>query len=165
LQNQWLKGVSTFVITNNGNLILEQRTLKTRITSGQMDLCSGHRDNKEKRKQTPYRELKEELGIKKPKILKLKRIKGEIPLVFKGDRKFFIQFYMAIMKKKNPKLKINREEVNNTIEIPLEEGFELIRQNRTKFPYEENEEKFEAIFQEVKEAYAKYKEAEKGEER
>ena len=67
LQDNWLKGVSVFVITKEGNLIIERRAKDTKLTPDQIDLCSGHRDNKEKGKSTVYREMQEELGIKKNK--------------------------------------------------------------------------------------------------
>lgn len=91
-QKQWLKGVSIFVITKEGNLILEQRTKNTSITPDEIDLCSGHRDKNEKGQETAYRELKEELGIKPKRILKLKKVDKEVPLVFKGERKFLFNF-------------------------------------------------------------------------
>lgn len=148
MQNLWLKGIAIFVITKDGELILEQRSDKTNLTPGAIDLCSGHRDNKEKGKKTPKRELKEELGIKKKKIKKIKKIKKEVPLVFGKDRKFFIQFYAAKINLKSPK-KLQKEEVKNIIKVPLQEGFDMIRHGKTKFPYQGNEAYFEEIFQEV----------------
>ena len=153
MQEQWLKGISIFVITKDGKIILEQRAKKTSITPNEIDLCSGHRDNKEKGKETAFRELKEELGIRKKRILKLKKIKKEIPLIFKGERKFYIQFYMTILKKQ--KLNLQKSEVNSVLEVPLQEGFEMIRQGKTKFPYTGNEEKFEKIFKEVEKKFYK----------
>ncbi len=164
MQQQWLKGVSVFVITKNGNIILEQRTKNTSITPDEIDLCSGHRDNNEKGKETAYRELKEELGIQKKKITKLKKIKKEVPLIFKGERKFYIQFYMAILK--NKKINLQKSEVDSIIEVPLKKGFEMIRKEETKFPYAGNEEKFEKIFKKIEEQfYEKTIDREKGEAR
>ena len=153
MQQQWLKGISVFVITKEGKLILEQRTKNTSITPNEVDLCSGHRDNNEKGKKTAFRELKEELGIRKKRILKLKKIKKEVPLIFKGKRKFYIQFYMAIVN--DNKNKIQKSEVDSVIEIPLQEGFEMIRQGKTKFPYVGNEEKFEKIFEKIEKKFYK----------
>lgn len=164
-QSLWLKGISVFVLTEDGELIIEKRAKETQLTPGAIDLCSGHRDNKEKGKETPKRELKEELGIKKKKIKKIKKIKKEVPLVFGTDRKFFIQFYVAKMKGKAPK-KLQKEEVKNIIKVSLQEGFDMIRRGETKFPYKGNEEQFEEIFKQVeKESNGKKKRNVKGEEK
>jgi 8-oxo-dGTP pyrophosphatase MutT (NUDIX family) len=147
-QNLWLKGVAVFVLTKDGMLILEKRAATTKLTPNLIDLCSGHRDNKEKGKQTPKRELKEELGIKKKKIKKIKRVEREIPLIFGNDRKFYIQFYVAKTKIKSIK-KLQKEEVENIIKVHLQEGFNMIRRGETKFPYKGNEQYFEKLFEEV----------------
>lgn len=40
-QFQYLGGVSCFIIDENGNVLIEKRG-NTKITSGEIDLCSGH---------------------------------------------------------------------------------------------------------------------------
>ena len=160
LQNNWLKGVSIFVITEDGKLVIEKRAQDTKLTPGQIDLCSGHRDNDEKGKSSAYRELKEELGIKKRQVLKLKKIRSEVPLIFKGDRKFFIQFYAGIIKQRKSNLELQEEEVSKIEEVPLEEGFELIREGKTKFPYFGREKEFEEIFEKITEFCKEHKNTE-----
>lgn len=161
-QYNWLKGVSVFILTEEGNLVLEKRTKNTNLTPGDIDLVSGHRDGEEKGKEAAYRELKEELGIKKKKILKLKKIRKDAPLVFKGGRNFFISFYVTQLKNKKNYLHFQETEVEDIMILPIEEGFELIRKNQTKFPYEGNEKKFEEIFEKVKEYYRKSIESKDG---
>lgn len=168
-QSNWLKGVSVFVLTDDGKLVLEKRSRNTNLTPGDIDLVSGHRDEEEKGKESAYRELREELGIKKKKVLSLKKVRHETPLVFKGGRNFFISFYVTKLKKKSKSLNFQETEVEDVVVVPLEEGFELIRQNKTKFPYTGNEKKFEEIFKKVEEFYQKSieskKKEKKGEER
>lgn len=154
-QNDWLKGVSIFVLTEDGNLVLEKRTKNTVLTPGDIDLVSGHTDSDEKSKKAGYRELEEELGIKKKRVLKLKKLKTDVPLVFKGKRKFFISFYVTKMKKKFDESNLQETEVQDVMIVPIEDGFELIRNNKTKFPYTGNEEKFEKIFEKVRQYYDK----------
>ena len=75
----------------------------------------------------------------------------ELDLVFKNkgnERKFFIQFYA--MKTKLNKLTIQKEEISDVKWIPMEDTFELIRQGKTKFPYDK---RYEKIFKQVREYY------------
>lgn len=168
-QSNWLKGVSVFVLTEDGKLVLEKRSKNTNLTPSDIDLVSGHRDEEEKGKETAYRKLKEELGIKKKRVLSLKKVRHETPLVFKGGRNFFISFYVTKLKKGINNMNFQETEVEDVIILPLHEGFELIRQNKTKFPYTGNEKKFEEIFEKVEEFYQKSmkskKEQKKGEAR
>lgn len=154
-QSNWLKGVSVFVLTDDGRLVLEKRSKNTKLTPGNIDLVSGHRDEEEKGKEAAYRELKEELGIKKKRVLSLKKIRHETPLVFKGGRNFFISFYVTKLKKGIKNMNFQETEVEDVMIVPLQEGFDLIRQNMTKFPYTGNEKKFEEIFEKVELFYRK----------
>ncbi len=61
--NEWLKGVSCFVINERDEILIEKRVSKG-LTPGKLDLCSGHIDGKETPTQAMIRELKEELGIR-----------------------------------------------------------------------------------------------------
>ena len=154
-QSNWLKGVSIFLLTDDGKLVLEKRSKNTNLTPNDMDLVSGHRDEEEKGKKAAYRELKEELGIKPKKVLALKKVKHETPMVFKGGRNFFISFYVTKLKKKIDYLDFQEAEVEDVMMVPLQEGFNLIRENKTKFPYTGNEKKFEEIFEKVELFYQK----------
>ena len=168
-QTNWLKGVSVFVLTEDGNLVLEKRSKNTNLTPSDIDLVSGHRDEEEKGKEAAYRELREELGIKRKKVLSLKKVRHETPLVFRGGRNFFISFYVTKLKSSIKNMNFQETEVEDVIILPLQEGFEWIRQNKTKFPYTANEKKFEEIFEKVEEFYKKSrkskKEQKKGEAR
>lgn len=160
-QSNWLKGVSIFLLTHDGKLVLEKRSKNTNLTPSDIDLVSGHRDEEEKGKKAAYRELKEELGIKKKKVLSLKKVKHETPLVFKGGRNFFISFYVTKLKKQIDYLDFQEAEVEDVMIVPMQEGFDLIRESKTKFPYSGNEKKFEEIFKKVELFYQKSIEAKK----
>lgn len=153
-QNHYLKGVTLFLLTKEGNLVLEKRSKNTEITPGDIDLISGHCDNHEKRKQTVYREAKEEVGMKKKKISKPQKLKGNVPLKFSG-RKFLISFYVAKMRKESMKFNLQESEVEDVMIVPMHEGFELIRKDLTKFPYTNHEAVFEEIFAKVELFYQK----------
>ena len=157
-QNDYLAGVSCFIIDEKGNILIERRG-NTNITAGEIDLCSGHIDNNETPTQAMIREYVEELhkGSKEEQeqarneaINNLKKL-DELDLEFenKGNkRKFFIQFYT--MKTKLKKCQLQKDEVESIEWLPMEDVFELIRQNRTKFPYDR---RYEKIFEKVKEHY------------
>lgn len=147
-QTNYLKGVTLFLLTKEGYLVLEKRSQKTVMTPEKIDLISGHRDNHEKAKETVYREVKEEVGIQKKKITKPRKVKGNIPLKFEG-RNFFISFYVAMFRKKKIEFDLQEAEVEDIIVVPMQQGFDLIRKGLTKFPYEGNEAIFEDIFEKV----------------
>lgn len=154
-QTNYLKGATLFLLTREGYLVVEKRSKNTKLTPEENDLISGHLDNHEKRKETVYRETKEEVGIKKKKISKPKKIKGNVPLKF-GKNNFLISFYVSVLRKKNNKFKSQKSEVEEVIVAPRKEVYDLIRKNLTKFPYTGNEEIFEEIFKEVDLFYQKF---------
>ncbi len=157
-EGMYLRGVSCFVIDENGNVVVEKRG-NTNITKGKLDLCSGHVDNNETTTQAMIREYVEELhsGEEKEKareeaIHGLKKL-DELDLIFPdGDKKrnFFIQFYAL-----NSKIKEftpQTSEVAQIVKIPMEELFEMMRQGKTKFPYDA---RFEKLFEQVRKIYNK----------
>ena len=157
-QSDYLGGVSCFILDKNGNVLIEKRG-NTKITAGEIDLCSGHIDNNETPTQAMVREYVEELhkgdskeqeDARNEAISNLKKL-DELDLIFKNggnERKFFIQFY--VMKTKLDELSAQKEEISDIEWIPMEEVFDLIRQNKTKFPYDK---RYEKIFEKVKEHY------------
>ena len=157
-QSDYLGGVSCFILDENGNILIEKRG-NTKITAGEIDLCSGHIDNNETPTQAMIREYVEELHkgdineqeqAKNEAINNLKKL-DELDLVFKNkgnERKFFIQFY--VMKTELNKLTIQKEEISDIEWISMEKVFELIRQGKTKFPYDK---RYEKIFKQVREHY------------
>ena len=157
-QSDYLGGVSCFIIDENGNILIEKRG-NTKITAGEMDLCSGHIDNNETPTQAMIREYVEELHkgdineqeqSRNEAINNLKKL-DELDLVFKNkgnERKFFIQFY--VMKTKLKRLTIQKEEISDIEWISMEKAFDLIRQGKTKFPYDK---RYEKIFEQVREHY------------
>lgn len=158
MQNRYLKGVSTFVITRDGNVIIQLRSKNCALTPAQRDLCSGHLDEEETSDKATYRELEEELGITKKQIDVFAKNEGEIPLTFAKNRKFFIQFNTVIgdFKVDETKKNIQKTEVDDVIAIPMQHCFELIRNGETKFPYRGREEEFEKVFKSVMQVYQSY---------
>lgn len=152
----YLGGVSCFVINNKGEILIEKRA-NTNITAGAYDLCSGHINNNETPTQAMIREYVEELhqGTKEEQeiargeaIQKLIKL-DELALNFKDknkERKFFIQFYA--LKTSLDNITIQKEEVESIEWVEMEKVFEMIKQGKTKFPYDKN---YEKIFQKIRE--------------
>ena len=94
LTDQYLKGVTCFVINQNGEVLIEKRG-NTELTPGKLDLVSGHIDNEEVGMQAIIRELEEEVGIPTQDALGVHRVETmPIQLESKGKtRNFFIEFY------------------------------------------------------------------------
>ena len=158
-EENFLKGVTCFVINKNGEILVEQRARKSKLMSGQLDLCSGHVDGNETYTQAMIREYVEELHsgsreeqerARNEAINKLRPI-AELDLKFnnKGrNRNFFIKFY-ALMTD-NTDIQAQEEEIENILWVPMIKCFELIRDGKTKFPYDA---RYEKIFKQVEEIY------------
>lgn len=147
--DDWLKGVSCFVINENNEVLIERRVNKG-LTPGKLDLCSGHIDNSEIAIQAMIRELKEELGIELDESVNVQKLNSpSAPLNFGSEEKkrnFFIDFFC--LKRNNSKTDFQKEEIQEILWVPLEECFELIKNGKTKFPQNYN---YEEIFKEVRE--------------
>ena len=146
--DDWLNGVSCFVINEKGEVLIEQR-VKKGLTPGKLDLCSGHIDNGETATIAMIRELREELGISFEEAINVRKLSIEaLPLKFSSSNKiknFFITFYC--LKRSTSDVKPQEEEIDEILWLPLDEAFELIRSGKTKFPPNDN---YELIFQKVR---------------
>ncbi len=144
----WLSGVTCFVLNEKNEVLIEKRAKKG-ITPGKLDLCSGHINGQETPTQAIIRELKEELGIEIEESMNvIKLTQQAFPLIFEDNskkRNFFINFYC--LKRNNSDIKIQKEEVEEIIYLPLQKCFELIQDGKTKFPKYYN---YEEIFKKVK---------------
>lgn len=150
-ENEWLKGVTCFVINEKGEVLIEKRVNKG-LTPGKLDLCSGHIDGDETQTQAMIRELGEELGISIEEAINVIKInKNELPFKFRSGEKtlnFFITVYC--LKRNSSDVTLQKEEVDKIVWLPLEEAFELIRSGRTKFPKNYD---YEEIFDKVRNVY------------
>ena len=147
-EEDWLEGVSCFVINEKGEVLIEKRVNKG-LTPGKLDLCSGHIDNEETQTQAMIRELKEELGIEIEESMNVIKLdSNSAPLGFFSSNKkrnFFITFYC--LERDTSQVKIQEEEIEKIVWLPLEETFALIKSGRTKFPTDYD---YEPIFQKVR---------------
>lgn len=150
-QDEWLKGVSCFVINEKGEVLIEVRANKG-LTPGKKDLCSGHLDNNETETQAMVRELKEELGINLEESMNVVKVTQQgVPLGFESSKKiknFFITFYC--LKRNSSKIEIQKEEIDKYVWLPLEETFQLLKCGRTKFPKNFD---YSDIFEKVRNIY------------
>lgn len=150
-EEDWLKGVTCFVINEKGEVLIEVRTNKG-LTPGKNDLCSGHLDNSETETQAMIRELNEELGISFDEAINVAKVTERgIPLGFESSNKtknFFITFYC--LKRNTSEVKIQKEEIDRYVWLPLEETFQLLKCGRTKFPKNFD---YSKIFEKVRSIY------------
>lgn len=147
-EQDWLKGVTCFVINEKGEVLIEKRVNKG-LTPGKLDLCSGHIDGEETETQAMIRELGEELGIGIEEAMNVIKLPHQnIPLKFESSGKkknFFITFYC--LKRNSSQVEIQEEEIEKIVWLPIEEAFALIKSKRTKFPTDYD---YEEIFEEVR---------------
>ena len=147
-QNEWLKGVTCFILNDKAEVLVEKRA-NTELTPGQLDLCSGHLDNDETPTQAMIRELREELGIEAEEAMNvIKLIESPVPLGLLSStkrRNFFTTFYC--LKRSTSDVEIQEEEVEKIVWLPLEDVFELIKSGKTRFPANND---YEQIFQKVR---------------
>ena len=152
LTNQYLKGVTCFVVNEKGEILLEKRA-NTELTPGKIDLVSGHMDKNEVGKQAIIRELWEEVGIAENDAINVKKIDTK-PLKFESKgktRNFIIEFYYLLTKNSN--LRMQTEEVTSLRWVPMNEVFEMIKLGKTKFPRQSEEVDYNSIFKIVEDAY------------
>lgn len=150
-EDEWLEGVSCFVINEKGEVLIEKRVNKG-LTPGKLDLCSGHVDNEETQTQAMIRELKEELGIdinESVNVIKINDNSSPLEFISKNKkRNFFITFYC--LKRSTSDVKLQEKEIEKIVWLPIEETFALIKSGRTKFPTNYD---YEPIFQKVRDIY------------
>ena len=100
-EDEWLKGVTCFVLNEKGEVLIEKRVNKG-LTPGKLDLCSGHVDGDETQTQAMIRELGEELGIKTEEAMNVIKItKDGLPFELEsGEKKLHFFNYGILLKKK-----------------------------------------------------------------
>ncbi len=146
-EQEWLGGVTCFVINESNEVLIEKRVNKG-LTPGKLDLCSGHIDGEETETQAMIRELREELGIEFDEAINVMKITQKpLPLKFESSGKyknFFISFYC--LKRSNSNITFQTDEIEKIVWLPLNEVFELIKSGRTKFPKDSN---YDLIFEKI----------------
>ena len=151
LKNEYLKGVTCFVVNKRGEILIEKRG-NTEFAPGKIDLVSGHVDNDEVGMQAMIRELREETNISEQNSINIHKIDIK-PLSFKSNgltRNFFIEFYYLLIE--NEEVNKDSKEVAELHWIPMEKVFEMIKQGKTKFPKQGHKIDYEPIFEVVREA-------------
>lgn len=154
LTDEYLYGVTCFVINEKGEILMEVRA-DTELTPGKKDLVSGHVDGNEAPTQAIIRELKEEVGIKNidsSQVMKLTSAAKPLGFESRGKiRRFFIDFYCLRTQKHH--FTIQPEEVESLKWIPMETVFEMIKSGKTKFPMQGKNVNYESIFDKVRDVY------------
>lgn len=151
LDNQYLHGVTCFVINDKKEVLMEVRA-NTELTPGKIDLVSGHVNGNEDGLEAIIRELDEEVGIKGVSGNDIKRV-SELakPLGFESKgkvRNFHIDFYCIQTQKHH--FRIQPEEVASLKWIPMDKAFEMIKTGKTKFPKQQGHVNYEKIFDNVR---------------
>ncbi len=140
--NDYVKCCTCFVVNNKNEILIEKRG-NTVLDAGKLDLCSGHVDSGETETQGMVRELNEELGIKKEEAINIKKI-GNLKINF--GYKCIVSIYC--LKISNLDFILQNDEVKEIEFYDIEEVFNLIREGKTRFPYDN---RYEEIFSKLKE--------------
>ena len=152
LDNQYLHGVTCFVINEKNEVLMEVRA-NTELTPGKIDLVSGHVNGNEVAMAAVIRELGEEVGIKGiigSDIRSVSELSKPLGFESKGKiRNFHIDFYCLQTQKHH--FTIQPEEVQSLKWVPMEEAFEMIKSGKTKFPKQEGNVNYDKIFNNVRE--------------
>ena len=143
--DDYIKCCSCFVVDSKNRVLVEKRG-NTVLDAGKLDLCSGHVQTGEISAQGMIRELKEELGIEESECYGNIKKMGTVTIDFKKFKCFTDVF---LLKRSKETLALQDEEVKGIEYYPIEEVFELIRNEKTRIPYEQDTEKFEQIFNRI----------------
>ena len=152
LTDEFLYGVTCFVINENNEVLMEVRA-NTELTPGKIDLVSGHVNGNEQGMRAIIRELNEEVGILNVGPNMLHKVSGLAkPLGFESRgkiRNFFIDFYCLLTKAENV-TSMQKEEVKSLKWVPMEQAFGMIKSGKTKFPKQAENVNYEQIFSNVR---------------
>ena len=144
-ENEYIKCCSCFVVDSKNRVIVEKRG-NTVLDAGKLDLCSGHVQSGEISTQGMIRELKEELGIDETECYGNIKKMGTVTIDFKKFKCFTDE---KKKKRREEMLALQDEEVKGIEYYPIEEVFDLIRNEKTRIPYKQDNEKFEEIFKKI----------------
>ena len=145
----YVKCCSCFV-TDCKNRVLVEKRGNTVLDAGKLDLCSGHVQSGEISVQGMIREIGEELGIEESECYGNIKKMGTVTIDFSkvgADFKCFTDVFL--LKRKKETLALQDEEVKGVEYYPIEEVFDLIREGKTRIPYNQDNEKFEEIFEKI----------------
>ena len=142
----YVKCCSCFVVDSKNRVLVEKRG-NTVLDAGKLDLCSGHVRSGEISTQGMIRELCEELGIEESECCGNIKKMGTVTIDFKKFKCFTDVF---LLKRSKETLSLQDEEVKGIEYYDVEEVFNLIREGKTRIPYNQDKEKFEEIFERVK---------------
>jgi isopentenyldiphosphate isomerase len=121
--------VIVWITDENGNILLQQRSLKMKVAPGMWGpAVSGHVEEEEDYDFSALRELEEEIGLKDIKLVKLKKIFGST-----NTGKRFAQIYSAQINS-NSTLVPQDSEVEQLKWFSKEELLEFFKKEPEKFP-------------------------------
>lgn len=150
--NQWIKGVSCFVVNENNEVLIANRKAGG-LASGKTDLCSGYIENRDIKTRAIVKVLNEDFGINiHNDIYALKSVLGNdtIPLSIESNGievNCLTSFFF--LKKPADQININRNKIEMLKWVQMEECFELIRSGKLVFPRDETI--YEQVFEKVRE--------------
>lgn len=153
LTDEFLYGVTCFVINENNEVLMEVRA-NTELTPGKIDLVSGHVNGNETGFEAIIRELREEVGIEQVDCRKLFQVNSKAkPLGFESKgkiRNFHIDFY-CLFAEREQITKMQKEEIKSLKWVPLELALNMIKDGKTKFPKQQHGKvNYEPIFYKVR---------------
>src|SRR3989344_5335677 len=130
LEGLWHRSAGVFIFNDNGNLLLQKRSMNMAVSPGKYDCsASGHVSSGETIEESAKKELKEELGIE-----------TDLKLIFKNTIENFDEgnnkirhFYSLFVGYYNGSFNIEKSEVESIKFFDLENIRKMIRETPNKF--------------------------------
>lgn len=135
-KDEFLKGASCIIFTHDNKILLEVRG-KDREAGNLLDFCSGRLDRDETPREAIIRELQEELGIP-PETSKNVIELIELPVIIEKrqiQKNWILTFFLLFLPEEL-ELRLQTEEVQNTMTLTMKELSVAIKQGRLQFPIE-----------------------------
>lgn len=139
---EWLRGVTCFLINKQGQVLLETRG-KNEEDAGVFDLCSGHVNKGEMTIHAIVRELREELNVPFEVACNVKKVL-DFELQTRKNQNFFVTAYALFLG--DFEVRPQKEEVAEISFKSREEVYDLLRMNQTRIRYNET---WEEVFEKV----------------
>lgn len=145
--DDYVKCCTCFVVNSKNQVLIEKRG-NTVLDAGKLDLCSGHVQAGEVSIQAMVRELNEELGIDENEGRNIKGLGSVLMDFYKIGGNFKCIADIFLLKRSEELLILQDEEVKGIEYYDLEEVLNLIREGKTRLPYDKS---YEKIFEKLKE--------------
>lgn len=137
----WHREVGIWIYNEDGEVLLEKRSLSKKIDPGKWDLCAGHVPSGEEPEQAIIREANEEIGLQIDKeqleFIGIEKVESNHP---NGQiDRCFCYYYLLKTKKKEQDYEIQKEELSCVQYVPITVFKEDIEENPMNYGISNNE--------------------------